>query len=93
MDRNQQQQGSGSSGFGSEQTGSMGKGLDTFQNNPELAQKIVREGYIQQAGNSGDVQAIRSGSWDNKIPGFELATHVLQTAPDLVQKVSQGSET
>lgn len=81
-------QGQGSSGFG-EQTGSMGKGLDSFRNDPQLASQIVREAYIQQAGNTGDVQAIRQGSWDTKIPGFDLATHVLQNAPDLVNKVQQ----
>jgi hypothetical protein len=67
----------------------MGKGLDSFSNDPQLVAGIVREGYIQQAGNTGDVQAIRSGSWDNKIPGFELATHVLQHATELYDKVPQ----
>lgn len=76
------QQGSGFSGGGS-----MTKGLDTFRTNPQLAEQVVREGYIQQAGNSSDVQAIREGKWDNKIPGFELATHILQNAGTLVEKV------
>lgn len=85
------QQGQGSTGFGSGQSGSMGKGLDSFRNDPQLANQIVREAYIQQAGNTGDVQAIRQGSWDTKIPGFELATHVLQHATELVDKVPQTS--
>lgn len=79
-------QGKGSGSFGSDQ---MGKGLDSFRNDPNLARQTVREAYIQQAGNTGDVQAIRSGQWDSKIPGFELATHVLQNAGDLVNKVPQ----
>jgi hypothetical protein len=83
-------QGQGSSGFGGGQSGSMaGKGLDSFRNDPQLAQQIVREGYIQQAGSTTDAQAIRKGDWDSKIPGFELATHVLQHATDLVDKVPQ----
>jgi hypothetical protein len=73
------------------QQASMGKGLDSFRNDPQLASQIVREAYIQQAGNTGDVQAIRQGSWDNKIPGFELATHVLQHATELVDKAQQTS--
>jgi hypothetical protein len=81
----------GGQGFGGSQTGSMGKGLDSFRDDPQLASQIVREAYIQQAGNTGDVQAIRQGSWDNKIPGFELATHVLQHATELVDKVPQTS--
>lgn len=86
------QQGSGSSGFGSGQSGSMGKGLDTFRNDPQLANQIVREAYIQQAGSStNDLQAIRQGNWDGKIPGFELATHVLQHATELVDKVPPTS--
>jgi hypothetical protein len=83
-------QGQGSAGFGGGQSAGMGKGLDTFQNDPQLVAGIVREGYIQQAGNTGDVQAIRSGQWDNKIPGFELATHVLQHATELYDKVPQS---
>jgi hypothetical protein len=90
METGKQGQGSGYSG-GSGQQASMGKGLDSFRDNPQLAQQIVREGYIQQAGNSGDVESIRTGAWDNKIPGFELATHVLQNATDLVGKVPQTS--
>jgi hypothetical protein len=74
------------------QQSSMGKkGLDSFRDDPQLASQIVREAYIQQAGNTGDVQAIRQGSWDNKIPGFELATHVLQHATELVDKAQQTS--
>jgi hypothetical protein len=82
-------QGQGSAGFGGGQMA--GKGLESFSNDPQLVAGIVREGYIQQAGNTGDVQAIRSGSWDNKIPGFELATHVLQHATELYDKVPQTS--
>lgn len=86
------QQGQGSSGFGSGQSASMGKGLDSFRNDPQLANQIVREAYIQQAGSSTtDLQAIRQGNWDSKIPGFELATHVLQHATELVDKVPQTS--
>jgi hypothetical protein len=88
METGKQGQGSGFGG-GSGQQASMGKGLDSFRDNPQLAAGIVREAYIQQAGNTGDVQAIRQGQWDSKIPGFELATHVLQNATDLVDKVPQ----
>lgn len=76
-------------GFTGQQAG-MSKGLDSFRDNPQLAQQVVREGYIQQAGNSGDVDAIRTGKWDNKIPGFELATHILQNAGQLVEQVPEG---
>lgn len=90
METGKQGQGSGYGGSTGQQAG-MTKGLDSFRDNPQLAQQVVREGYIQQAGNTGDVEAIRQGSWDNKIPGFELATHILQNAPDLVGKVPQTS--
>jgi hypothetical protein len=73
------------------QSASMGKGLNSFRNDPQLASQIVREAYIQQAGNSDDVQDIRQGKWDNKIPGFDLSTYALQHAEELVNKVPQTS--
>lgn len=73
-----------------QQTGSMGKGFSTFLSDPTKVDALVREGYIQQAGiGQSDVESVRKGDWDGRIPGFELTKHTLQHAEELIQKVPQ----
>lgn len=67
---------------------STGKGMSSFFKNPTQIDQVIREGYIQQASlPTQDQAAVRSGSWDGKIPGFELTRHVLQNAEQLVNEV------
>lgn len=70
---------------------SAGKGMSSFFKNPAQIDAVIREGYIQQAGlPTQDQSAVRAGSWDGKIPGFELTKHVLQNAEQLVNEVQTG---
>lgn len=84
-----QNQGGGTGGYSG---GQQGKGISSFFSNPDQIKMVAREGYIQQAGlKDADAVAVRRGDWDGKIPGFELTTHTLQNADQLLQTVVQGA--